>query len=56
MIHDFRILWNYCLEQGIVEAAYVLDSNDQISELASSNMLYISSDQSEKEMEQIGVS
>ncbi|XP_014205823.1 uncharacterized protein LOC106637530 [Copidosoma floridanum] len=47
---SLRITWNYCLQQGIVEAAYVLDSNSGISELAAVNMLYVANDKTEKEM------
>jgi len=52
-LHDHRVIWNYCLEQGIVEAAYVLDSNGEISELAAVNMLWVIFDETEKEMDRL---
>lgn len=56
MLHDLRLLWNYCLEQGIVEVAYVIDENGQIGELASVNMLYVTTDEVEKDIEELNVS
>ena len=55
MIHDYRILWNHCLDQGIVEAAYIIDSNNKITELAAINMLSISSDEEDSKLGELEV-
>lgn len=56
MIQDFIIVWNYCLDQGIVEAAYIIAQNNQIVELAAINMLTVITDETEKEMHDLMVS
>ncbi|XP_058801479.1 uncharacterized protein LOC131670120 isoform X2 [Phymastichus coffea] len=50
MIRGFRVYWNYCLDQGIVEAAYVIDKDNEILELAAVNMLNVVCDETDKEM------
>ena len=55
-IEDFKMIWNYCLDQGITVGAYKLDKNNQVLELIGVNVLFVSTDQNDKEMEIIVVS
>ncbi|KAL7299178.1 hypothetical protein TKK_0007774 [Trichogramma kaykai] len=53
MIHDFQVCWKYCLEEGSVEAAYVLGSDGSIGELVALNMLYVSSKANDQKIFQL---
>ncbi|XP_014227016.1 uncharacterized protein LOC106652526 [Trichogramma pretiosum] len=50
-LNDFRILWDYLLKIGISVAAYKLDSNNQIQELAGVNILFPVTDEIEEAIE-----
>ena len=50
IISDNLLLWNFYLDQGFVVAAYVIDGNNEIVELAAVNFMYLISDVTEKDI------
>ncbi|KAJ8672880.1 hypothetical protein QAD02_004141 [Eretmocerus hayati] len=50
IIQDLKVFWNYCLDQGIVLAAYKVNSQNEISELIGVNMILVISEQTEEDL------
>lgn len=47
-IEDFRLVWDFCLDQGICVGAYKLGENGELLNLIGTNFLFVSTEDSEK--------